>query len=403
MKYFVMLCDGMADEPVSKLGNKTPMEKAVKPCMDSLAAKGEVGMVKTVAPGLKPGSDVANLSVLGYEPAKYYSGRSPLEAASIGIDLKDTDVTLRCNLVTLSDEEKYEDKTMVDYCGGDISTQEAKILIDYIQEKLGDDTFKFYSGVSYRHCLVWSNGNPHPGELTPPHDISNRVIADYIPKGDDTAKLYELMKKSYDLLKDHPLNKEREANGKRPANSIWLWGEGTKPRLDSFFEKFGKKGSMISAVDLLKGIAICAGMKSVDVDGATGYIDTNFDGKCKAAIEEFKNGADFVYVHVEAPDECGHRGEVENKVKAIELIDKYILAPVTEYLKSVDDFAVLVCPDHPTPIAIKTHNSNPVPYLIYSSKNEINSGVSCFCEKEAEKTGNYIEKGFTMMNYFLSK
>lgn len=403
MKYFVMLCDGMADEPVSKLGNKTPMEKAVKPCMDSLAAKGEVGMVKTVAPGLKPGSDVANLSVLGYEPAKYYSGRSPLEAASIGIDLKDTDVTLRCNLVTLSDEEKYEDKTMVDYCGGDISTQEAKILIDYIQEKLGDDTFKFYSGVSYRHCLVWSNGNPHPGELTPPHDISNRVIADYIPKGDDTAKLYGLMKKSYDLLKDHPLNKEREANGKRPANSIWLWGEGTKPRLDSFFEKFGKKGSMISAVDLLKGIAICAGMKSVDVDGATGYIDTNFDGKCKAAIEEFKNGADFVYVHVEAPDECGHRGEVENKVKAIELIDKYILAPVTEYLKSVDDFAVLVCPDHPTPIAIKTHNSNPVPYLIYSSKNEINSGVSCFCEKEAEKTGNYIEKGFTMMNYFLSK
>lgn len=403
MKYFVMLCDGMADEPVSKLGNKTPMEKAVKPCMDSLAAKGEVGMVKTVAPGLKPGSDVANLSVLGYEPAKYYSGRSPLEAASIGIDLKDTDVTLRCNLVTLSDEEKYEDKTMVDYCGGDISTQEAKILIDYIQEKLGDDTFKFYSGVSYRHCLVWSNGNPHPGELTPPHDISNRVIADYIPKGDDTAKLYGLMKKSYDLLKDHPLNKEREANGKRPANSIWLWGEGTKPRLDSFFEKFGKKGSMISAVDLLKGIAICAGMKSVDVDGATGYIDTNFDGKCKAAIEEFKNGADFVYVHVEAPDECGHRGEVENKVKAIELIDKHILAPVTEYLKSVDDFAVLVCPDHPTPIAIKTHNSNPVPYLIYSSKNEINSGVSCFCEKEAEKTGNYIEKGFTMMNYFLSK
>lgn len=403
MKYFVMLCDGMADEPISELGNKTPMEKAVKPCMDSLAAKGEVGMVKTVAPGLKPGSDVANLAVLGYEPAIYYSGRSPLEAASIGIDLKDTDVTLRCNLVTLSDEEKYEDKTMVDYCGGDISTQEAKILIDYIQEKLGDDTFKFYSGVSYRHCLVWSNGNPHPGVLTPPHDISNRVIADYIPKGDDTAKLYELMKKSYDLLKDHPLNKEREANGKRPANSIWLWGEGTKPRLDSFYEKFGKKGSMISAVDLLKGIAICAGMRSVDVDGATGYIDTNFDGKCKAAIEEFKNGADFVYVHVEAPDECGHRGEIDNKVKAIELIDKHILAPVTEYLKSVDDFAVLVCPDHPTPIAIKTHNSNPVPYLIYSSKNEINSGVSCFCEKEAEKTGNYIEKGFTMMNYFLSK
>ena len=403
MKYFVMLCDGMADEPVEALGNKTPMEKAVKPCMDSLASKGEVGMVKTVAEGLKPGSDVANLSVLGYEPAIYYSGRSPLEAASIGIDLKDTDVTLRCNLVTLSDEENYEDKTMVDYCGGDISTQEAKVLIDYIQEKLGDDTFKFYSGVSYRHCLVWSNGNPHPGELTPPHDISNRVITDYIPKGEDTAKLYELMKKSYDLLKDHPVNKQRVAEGKRPANSIWLWGEGTKPQLDSFFGKFGKKGSMISAVDLLKGIAICAGMKSVDVEGATGYIDTNFDGKCKAAIEEFKNGADFVYVHVEAPDECGHRGEMENKVRAIELIDEHIRAPVTEFLKGYDDFAVLVCPDHPTPLSIKTHSSNPVPYLIYDSKNEIDSGVKCFCEKTAKQTGNYIEKGFTMMDYFLSK
>lgn len=403
MKYFVMLCDGMADEPVEQLGNATPMEKAVKPCMDSLASKGEVGMVKTVAEGLKPGSDVANLSVLGYEPAVYYSGRSPLEAASIGIDLKDTDVTLRCNLVTLSDEENYEDRTMVDYCADDISTEEAKILIDYIQENLGDDTFTFYSGVSYRHCLVWNNGNPHPGELTPPHDISNRVITEYIPKGKDTEKLYELMKKSYELLKDHPVNKDRIARGKRPANSIWLWGEGTKPQLDSFMSKFGKKGSMISAVDLLKGIAICADMNSVDVEGATGYLDTNFDGKCKAAIEEFKNGADFVYVHVEAPDECGHRGEIENKVKAIELIDKHILAPVTEFLRTYDDFAVLVCPDHPTPLSIRTHSSNPVPYLIYDSKNEIENGVKSFTEKEAKATGNYIEKGFTMMDYFLSK
>lgn len=398
-----MLCDGMADEPVAQLGNSTPMQKAVKPCMDTLASKGEVGMVKTVAEGLKPGSDVANLSVLGYEPAVYYSGRSPLEAASIGIDLKDTDVTLRCNLVTLSDEENYEDRTMVDYCADDISSEEAKILIDYIQEKLGDDTFKFYSGVSYRHCLVWNNGNPTPGELTPPHDISNRVITEYIPKGEDTAKLYELMQKSYNLLKDHPVNKERIANGKRPANSIWLWGEGTKPQLDSFLGKFGKKGSMISAVDLLKGIAICAEMNSVDVENATGYIDTNFEGKCKAAIDEFKNGADFVYIHVEAPDECGHRGETENKIRAIELIDKYILAPVVEFLKSYDDFAVLVCPDHPTPLSIKTHTSNPVPYLIYDSKNEVENGVKSFCEEEAEKTGNYIEKGFTMMDYFLSK
>lgn len=389
MKYLVMLCDGMADEPNEALGNSTPMEKANKPCMDSLAAKAEVGIVKTVAEGLKPGSDVANLSVLGYEPAVYYSGRSPLEAASIGIDLKDTDVTLRCNLVTLSDDEDYENKTILDYCADDISSEEAKILIEYIQEKLGNDVFRFYPGVSYRHCLVWSNGNPHPGVLTPPHDITGKVITDYIPKGEAVDELYDLMKKSYDLLKDHPVNKARIARGKRPANSIWLWGEGTKPLLDNFSEKFGKKGSMISAVDLLKGIAICAGMNSVDVDGATGYLDTNFDGKCKAAIEEFKNGADLVYVHVEAPDECGHRGEIENKVKAIEMIDEHILGPVVEFLKGYDDFAVLVCPDHPTPLSIRTHTSTPVPYLIYDSKNEINSGVKVFCEKEARETGNY--------------
>lgn len=403
MKYLVMLCDGMADEPNEALGNSTPMEKANKPCMDSLAAKAEVGIVKTVAEGLKPGSDVANLSVLGYEPAVYYSGRSPLEAASIGIDLKDTDVTLRCNLVTLSDDEDYENKTILDYCADDISSEEAKILIEYIQEKLGNDVFHFYPGVSYRHCLVWSNGNPHPGVLTPPHDITGKVITDYIPKGEAVDELYDLMKKSYDLLKDHPVNQARIARGKRPANSIWLWGEGTKPLLDNFSEKFGIKGSMISAVDLLKGIAICAGMNSVDVDGATGYLDTNFDGKCKAAIEEFKNGADLVYVHVEAPDECGHRGEIENKVKAIEMIDEHILGPVVEFLKGYDDFAVLVCPDHPTPLSIRTHTSTPVPYLIYDSKNEINSGVKVFCEKEARETGNYIEKGFTMMNYFLTK
>ena len=403
MKYLVMLCDGMADEPNEALGNSTPMEKANKPCMDSLAAKAEVGIVKTVAEGLKPGSDVANLSVLGYEPAVYYSGRSPLEAASIGIDLKDTDVTLRCNLVTLSDEEDYEKKTILDYCADDISSEEAKILIEYIQEKLGTDKFRFDPGVSYRHCLVWSNGNPHPGVLTPPHDITGKVITDYIPKGEAVDELYDLMKKSYDLLKDHPVNKARIARGKRPANSIWLWGEGTKPLLDNFSEKFGKKGSMISAVDLLKGIAICAGMNSVDVEGATGYLDTNFDGKCKAAIEEFKKGADLVYIHVEAPDECGHRGEIENKVKAIEMIDEHILAPVVEFLRGYDDFAVLVCPDHPTPLSIRTHTSTPVPYLIYDSKNEINSGVKVFCEKEARETGNYIEKGFTMMNYFLTK
>ena len=403
MKYLVMLCDGMADEPYQELNNKTPMELAKKPTMDMLASKGEVGMVKTVAEGLKPGSDVANLSVLGYEPAVYYTGRSPLEAASIGIDLKDTDVTLRCNLVTLSDEENYEDKTMVDYCGGDISTEEAKVLVEYLEEKLGNDIFKFYAGVAYRHCLVWDNGDKDNVSFTPPHDISGRVVGEYLPQGSAVAPLYDLMKKSYDLLKNHPLNKKREDEGKNPANSIWLWGEGTKPILDSFYKKFGKKGSMISAVDLLKGIAICAEMKSVDVDGATGYIDTNFEGKADAAIKEFKNGQDFVYIHVEAPDECGHRGEYDNKVKAIELIDEKILTPVVDFLKDYDDFAVLVCPDHPTPLNIKTHSSNPVPYLIYSSKEEKENGVKTFTEANAKATGEYIEKGFTMMNYFLSK
>lgn len=403
MKYFVMLCDGMADEPYEKLGGKTPMMLAKKPNMDALASKGEVGLVKTVQDGMKPGSDVANLSVLGYNTYDCYTGRSPLEAASIGIDLKNTDVTFRCNLVTLSDEDNYEDKKMVDYCGGDISTPEARELIEYLEEKLGDDEFKFYAGVAYRHCLVWNNGNPHPGNFTPPHDIPGKVIKDYIPEGEDTKKLYELMKKSYDLLKDHPVNKKRVAEGKRPANSCWFWGEGTKPILDSFEKKTGLKGSMISAVDLLKGIAICAEMKSIDVEGATGYIDTNFEGKCQAAIDEFKKGQDFVYVHVEAPDECGHRAEAENKIRAIELIDEKILGPVVEFLKGFDDFAVLICPDHPTPLKIQTHSNKSVPYVIYDSKNEKESGVSTVNEETAEATGNYIEKGYTMMGYFLSK
>ena len=402
MKYLVMLCDGMADLPFAALNDKTPMELAKKPCMDALAKKGEVGLVKTVQDGMKPGSDVANLAVLGYDAKKYYSGRSPLEAASIGIDLKSTDVTFRCNLVTLSDEAEYSDKTMVDYCADDISSAEAKILIEYIQEKLGNETFSYYPGVSYRHCLVWDNGIVEGHNLTPPHDITDRPIKEYIPQGENVSELYDMMKKSYELLKDHPVNLERIKRGKRPANSIWLWGEGTKPALDSFMDKFNKKGSMISAVDLLKGIAICADMNSVDVDGATGYIDTNFEGKCKAAIEEFKNGQDLVYIHVEAPDECGHRGEAENKVKAIEIIDEKILTPVVEFLRTYDDFAVLVCPDHPTPLCIKTHSSDPVPYLIYSSKNEID-GADTFTEATAKASGNYIAEGYTMMEYFLTK
>lgn len=404
MKYAVVLCDGMADRPVPELNNMTPMQAANKPNMDYLASKGEVGLVKTVGAGLKPGSDVANLSVLGYDPAIYYSGRSPLEAASIGIDLKPDDVTLRCNLVTLSDEPNYEDKTMVDYCAGDISTPEAEELIKYIDEKLGSDKFKFYAGVSYRHCLVWAKGEPHPGVLTPPHDISDRKITDYIPKGDYIAELYDMMKKSYDLLMEHPVNKKRIAEGKRPANSIWLWGEGTKPKLDSFKGKFGKSGSMISAVDLLKGIGKCAEMNVRQVEGATAYIDTNFNGKVQAAIDELKKGQDFVYIHIEAPDECGHRAEIQNKKLAIEIIDEKILTPLIAYLKDCgDDYSIMILPDHPTPICLKTHTSDPVPFLIYRSNDEKNSGVSTFCEETAEKTGLYIEPGCTLMNRFLAE
>lgn len=401
MKYAVVLCDGMADYPVEALQGKTPMAAAEKPCMNELAEKSEVGLVKTVADGLKPGSDVANLSVMGYDPAVYYTGRSPLEAASIGISLKDDDVTLRCNLVTLSDEEKYEEKTMVDYCADDISTEEAAQLVHYLQLMLGNNEFKFYSGVSYRHCLVWAKGDPHPGVLTPPHDISGKKIKEYTPQGENAQKLFTLMVKSHELLRNHPVNVKRIQNGKRPANSIWLWGEGQKPKLDSFEDKFGLRGSVVSAVDLLKGIGICAKMRTCDVPGATGYIDTNFDGKLEAAVQELKAGQDFVYIHIEAPDECGHRGEVENKVKSIELIDRHILAPLVEEMKKLGDYSLLVLPDHPTPLSIRTHISDPVPYLLYRSSQERESGVVLFDEENAAKTGVFIEKGHTLMNRFL--
>ena len=401
MKYIVLLCDGMADLPREDLPGKTPMGTASKPNMDKLAKISEIGMVKTVADSLKPGSDVANLSVLGYDPAVYYSGRSPLEAGSIGIDMKPTDVSFRCNLVTLSDEEDYAQKTMTDYCAGDISTAEAKELIKFIREKLGNEEFSFYSGVSYRHCLIWDKGTLDIGALTPPHDITGRKITDYLGVNENGKKLLEMMKKSYDLLKDHPVNKKREEKGLRPANSIWLWGEGVRKELTSFEEKYGLKGAMISAVDLLKGIGKFTGMKVIDVEGATGYIDTNFGGKAKAAIDSLKSGSDFVYIHVEAPDECGHRFETENKVKSIELIDELILGPILKEFEG-EEIRVLICPDHPTPLALKTHTNAPVPYLIYDS-GRAEKGVDNFCEESAEKTGNYVGAGHTLMERFLKK
>lgn len=403
MKYLVLLCDGMADTPNAALSGKTPMECADKPFMDKLAAVSEAGMCRTVAKGLKPGSDVANLSVMGYDPAVCYTGRSPLEAASIGVDLKPTDVALRCNIVTLSDSEPYESKTMVDYCAGDISTEEARLIIETVEKELGSDIYKFYSGVSYRHCLVVKNGTTDLGNMTPPHDISGRVIGEYLSRSENAKELIGLMKKSYEILKDHPVNIARREKGLHEANSIWLWGEGRKPALENFKEKNGVTGCVVSAVDLLKGIGVCAGMETPEVEGATGYLDTNFEGKAQAGIDAFKNGTDLVYLHFEAPDECGHRGEPENKVRAVEYIDRRALKPMLEYLEgSGDDFRILIMPDHPTPLDTMTHSAEPVPYIIYDSRVKKNS-IPSFTEKNAAATGIFVEHGPDIMKKLLEK
>ncbi len=387
MKYIVLLCDGMADLPCEALQGHTPMELAQKPCMDSLAARAEVGMTYTVPEGLSPGSDVANLSVLGYRPQDCYTGRSPLEAANIGVDLADDDVAIRCNLVTLSDEASYADKTMVDYCAGDIHTEQADAIIRTLQEQLGGGEFDFYTGTAYRHCLVWHGGKTAIGKLTPPHDISGQVIGEHLPQHPDAQPLLALMQRSADILRNHPVNRQRRAAGENPATSIWLWGHGKRPRLQSFAERFGVQGAMVSAVDLLKGIARLNGMRVCEVEGATGYIDTNFAGKREAALEALHSDCELVYIHMEAPDECGHRGEPENKVRSIEEIDRQVLAPLLESLQDTD-VSLLIMPDHPTPLCTKTHSSAPVPYLLYRSTGVANaSGVTHFTEKVAASTG----------------
>ena len=400
MKYVVVLYDGMADYPVPALGGKTPMEVAKKPNMDFLAQRGEVGLVRTVAAGLKPGSDVANMSVMGFDPMKFYTGRSPLEAASIGIDMAPSDVSLRTNLVTLSENEPYEQKTIEDYCADDISTEEADILIKAVQEALGNDEFSFYTGVSYRHCLIWKNGTTNLGKMTPPHDITGRVIGEYLSDSQNAKVLIDMMKKSFDILKDHPVNIERKKNGKRPANSIWLWGEGKRPALEPFEKIYGKKGGVVSAVDLIKGIGMCAKMEVADVEGATGYIDTDFEGKANAALDLISRN-DLVYIHFEAPDECGHRNEPENKVRAIELIDEKVLPVLFDGLKQYDDYKIMILPDHPTPIVTRTHAGDPVPYLIYHKSAE-KEGVSTINEKTAAATGVFIEHGPSIMAHFLN-
>ena len=342
------------------------------------------------------------MSVLGYNPKECYTGRSPLEAVSIGVDMADTDIIFRCNLVTLSDEADYEAKTMVDYSAGDISTADATEIIKSVQEHFGNDIFSFYAGVAYRHCLVWKNGTLDLGTMTPPHDISGRVIGEYLSKSENAQELIAMMKKSYDFLMEHPVNKKRIAEGKRPANSIWLWGEGTKPSLPDFKAKYGVDGSIISAVDLLKGIAKCANMAAPDVEGATGYIDTNFDGKADCAIEELKT-KDFVYIHLEAPDECGHRNEPDNKVKSIEIIDEKILGKLLPALEEYDDYKIMVLPDHPTPIVTMTHASDAVPFMIYRKSTAKDNGIESFTEATAKSTGNYVEIGHTLMDKFINE
>jgi len=404
MKYLVLIPDGMADERIAALGDMTPMQKANKPTMDALAAKATVGTVSNVPNGMVPESDTANMAILSFDPKVYSKGRSPLEAVSMGIEMKPDETAYRCNVVTLTeDEDAYEDRIILDHSADEITTAEADLLIKALQEEMGDEIKTFYTGVSYRHCLIWKNGNDTYNFMRP-HDILGKRIGEYLPRVEDGGKEFlDLMKKSYEILKDHPVNVARKARGLKPANSAWLWSPGKKPQLPSFKEHWGLNATVISAVDLIKGIGLCAGMKSIDVEGATGNVHTNYDGKASAAIEAFKNGADYVYIHVEAPDECGHRAETENKVLSIELIDQKILKPVYEYLKGCGEaYKIMVLPDHPTPVHLRTHTIDPVPFFIYSSEKDEN-GVASFDEFSAADTGLYIKDGFTLMSRLINE
>jgi proposed homoserine kinase len=406
MKYFVLICDGMADLPIPSLNNMTPMEAAEKSAMDALCKKSVCGMMSNVPDGMVPESDTANLAVLSYDPRVYSKGRSPLEAVSMGITLNENDTAIRCNLVTLSDDGEYDEKLMIDHSADEITTEEADELIKALNEHLSHngENWRLHTGVSYRHCLIWENISDTYAFMRP-HDILDCPIKEYLPtetKGTDGDKFYKFMRDSWDILRDHPVNMSRRSRGLKPANSAWLWSPGKKPALPSFEKKWGVKGSVISAVDLIKGIGLCAEMDVINVQGATGNFHTNYAGKAQAATTAFGDGSDFVFLHVEAPDECGHRGEIENKVKSIELIDAQILAPVHEYLKNCgDDYKIAVLPDHPTPLALRTHTADPVPFIIYSSSDE-KSGIEKFTEKECERTGLYISDGSTFLEHIIA-
>lgn len=401
MKYIILLGDGMADWPIDEIGGKTPLEAAYKPNMDRLIKLSIAGTAHTIPEGMPAGSDVANLSVFGFSPKTYYTGRSPLEAISMGLKLNSDDTALRCNLVTLSNEKDYEDRTMVDYSAGEITTEESTVLMYAVAKELNREGIYFYPGISYRHCLIWKDG-PMDIELVPPHDISGRKITGNLPKGPGCEIALELMKKSTEILKNHPVNKSRIQRGLNPATSIWLWGQGKKPEVPLFIEKYGLCGSVISAVDLIKGIGIASGMKAVNVEGATGNIKTNFKGKAEAALKELREGRDIVYLHIEAPDECGHQGQLHEKIRAIELIDSLVLGTLLEGLEKVGDYRIMVLPDHPTPIAIKTHCDDPVPFFIYDSrKTEVLDPEAVYTEAFTKSTGLVIHEGHTLMDKFL--
>ena len=399
MKYVVILGDGMADEPIAALGGKTPLDYAKTPCMDAMAGMGHMGLTQNVPESMAPGSDVANLSVLGYNPAECYSGRSPLEALSVGVSMEPDDVIFRCNIVTLTEGEPYEEKTILDHSSGEIATKDADILMDAIRAQFNSDSVRFYTGTSYRHIMVWKHGRVVP--LEPPHDHLGTKIGPWLPK---EPILKEMMEESFPILDVHPLNLDRAAAGKHRANSLWFWGAGTKPSLRSFREKTGLKGAMISAVDLLKGIAVGAGMEVYRVPGATGSLDTNYEGKADAAAKALlEDGCDFVYVHVEAPDEMGHQGDVNAKVKSIEYLDSRLIARLKKALDaSGEDYRMLILPDHPTPIRLRTHTGEPVPFLLYDSTRQ-EKKIARYTEAEAAQTGDMEPQGFRLIDRLILK
>ncbi|MBD5534186.1 MAG: cofactor-independent phosphoglycerate mutase [Lachnospiraceae bacterium] len=400
MKYLIVLGDGMADEPIAELGGKTPLEYADTPNLDRLSKKSEIGMVHTIPDGMKPGSDTANLSVLGYNPKVYYSGRSPLEALSIGVPMKDTDIALRCNIVTLSEEAcPFAEQTIIDHSSSEISTEDCAVLLKAVAEELANEEFQFYVGTSYRHCLIWNHGKVL--EFTQPHDVLGQVIGQYLPAEE---KFRSMMERSYEILKNHPINTERKKQGLNPANCCWFWGAGTKPALSSFEEKTGKKGMMVSAVDLLKGIAVGADMGVACVEGANGGLHTNYEGKVDAAIKALvEDGYDFAYIHVEAPDEMGHQGSVEKKVKAIHYLDTRVIGPAVEKLAAAGvDYRLLVLPDHPTPIRVRTHTSDSVPYLLYDSTEE-KEGSRDYSEREGRVGGILVAEGHRLIDRLFEK